>query len=83
MFFFGAHLPNLHNSCPAARYIFLDFLKKKIQKGYRYIGANLDFQNFQNSKKTEILILGFDFKNQNISNFYIQDCYKYITITWL
>ncbi len=34
--------PVPHTTCPAARYIFLDFLKKKIQKGCRCIRAILD-----------------------------------------
>ena len=45
-FFFGAHQPVPHTTCPAARYIFLDFPKKKIQKGCRYIGAIIDFLGF-------------------------------------
>ena len=36
-----------YTNSPAARYIFLDFLKKKIQKGCRYVRAKLDLQVFQ------------------------------------
>ena len=47
LFFFFWRTPSvLHTTRPAARYIFLDFPKKKIQKGCRYIGAILDFLGF-------------------------------------
>ena len=45
-FFFLAHTSLFHYpSSPAARYIFLDFQKKKIQKGCRCIRAMQQFMN--------------------------------------
>ena len=44
--FFWRTPPLSHTTRPAARYIFLDFPKKKIQKGCRYIGAIIDFLGF-------------------------------------
>ena len=53
--FFGAHQQSIHTHSPASRYIFLFFSEnEKNKKDTAAIGANLDFQDFNNLKILKI-----------------------------